>query len=162
MKQMLAAGGDGPIVQADFAGPDCQFSYGLSIYFPWARPVEDAQEHVIKNYRNYAFVTELAGASWLQFLNTYFDQTKRLRVPVTLSDADQKTWDFAEAAFKPFAFPGGPTAVQSGALTGKDSPTDAGGDFSYSFVKNYERKFAISKRALKVFRHEKGRKRNNK
>ena len=109
IRKALAAGSDGPIVQADFAGPDCQFSYGLSIYFPWARPVEDAQEHVIKNYRNYAFVTELAGASWLQFLNAYFEQTKRLRLPVrdTLSQADKKTWDFAEAAFKPFAFPVG-------------------------------------------------------
>lgn len=164
IRKALAAGSDGPIVQADFSGPDCQFSYGLSIYFPWARPVEDAQEHVIKNYRNYAFVTELAGASWLQFLNAYFEQTKRFRLPIrdTLSQADKKTWDFAEAAFKPFAFPGGATAVQSGALTGKDSPTDAGGDFSYSFVKNYERKFAISRRALKVFKHEKGRKKNSK
>jgi Clostripain family len=164
MTKMLAAGSHGPIIQADFSGPDCQFSYGLSIYFPWARPVEDAQEHVIKNYRNYAFVTELAGASWLQFLNAYFEKTKRLRFPIrdTLSQADKKTWDFAEAAFKPFAFPGGATAVTSGALVRKDSPTDAGGDFSYSFVKNYERKFAISKRALKVFKHEKGRKKNSK
>ena len=160
MRKILAAGNDGPIVQADFSGPDCQFSYGLSIYFPWARPVEDAQEHVIKNYRNYAFVTELAGTSWLQFLNAYFEGTMRRRLPVrgTLPPAEQKAWDLAEAAFKPFAFPSGPTAVQSGALTGKDSPADAGGDFSYSFVKNYERKFAISRRALKVFKHAKGRK----
>jgi len=154
MRNILRAGTDGPIVLADFSGPDCQFSYGLSIYFPWARPVEDAQEHVIKNYRNYAFVTELTGHSWLQFLNAYFEGTMRPRLPVraSLPPAEQKTWDFAEAAFKPVAFPGGPTAVQSGALTGKDSPTDAGGDFSYSFVKNYERKFAISRRALKVFK----------
>ncbi len=74
---MLRAGTEGPIVQADFSGPDCQFAYGLSIYFPWARPVEDAREHVIKNYRNYAFVTELGGASWLQFLNAYFKETMR-------------------------------------------------------------------------------------
>jgi len=159
LKKVLGAGADGPIIQADFSGPDCQFSYGLSIYFPWAKPVEDAQEHVIKNYRDYAFVTELGGASWLQFLNKYFKKTKRDPLPLreNLPDSEKKTWDFAEAAFKPFAFHTGPTAVQSGALTGKDSPTDAGGDFSYSFIKNYPREFAISRRALKVFKHEKRR-----
>jgi hypothetical protein len=156
-------GSKGPIVQADFSGPDCQFTHGLSIYFPWARPVEDAQEHVIKNYRNYAFVTELGGASWLQFLNAYFSETERKPRPKDkLSTAEQKTWEFAEAAFKPFGVHSGSTAISGAALTGKDSPADAGGDFSYSFIKNYSRKFAISKRALKVFKHEKGRKRTTK
>jgi hypothetical protein len=150
---------DGPIVQADFAGPDCQYSYGLSIYFPWARPVEDASEHVIKNYRNYAFVTELAGASWLQFLTAYFKTTMRDPLPLkdALNDEETKTWNFAAAAYKPFGSSGGPTAFTSGALTGKDSPADAGGDFSFSVIKNYPREFAISKRALKVFANEKGR-----
>jgi hypothetical protein len=160
VRDMLKGGADGPVVQADFSGPDCQFSYGLSIYFPWAKPVQDAQEHVIKNYRDYDFVTELGGASWLQFLNAYFKETKRDPLPLRdhLTEAEKKTWDFAEAAFKPFAFHSGPIAVQSGALTGKDSPADAGGDFTYSVIKNYPREFAISKRALKVFKHAKGRK----
>ena len=163
--KLLEAGTQGPVVQADFSGPDCQFTHGLSIYFPWARPVEDAQEHVIKNYRNYAFVTELGGASWLQFLNAYFKETRRKpRRPLKedLNFAEQKIWNFAEAAYKPFAFHSGPTAAPSAALTGKDSPTDAGGDFSYSFIKNYPHEFAISRRALKVFKHEKGPKRTKK
>jgi hypothetical protein len=156
---LLEAEAGGPVVQADFSGPDCQFAYGLSIYFPWARPVEDSSEHVIKNYRNYAFVTELSGASWLQFLNDYFEKTMRNPRKIERLNADeQKTWNLAAAAFKPFAFRTGPSAVPPSALTGKDSPADAGGEFSYSFIKNYRRDFAISKRALKVFANEKGRK----
>jgi hypothetical protein len=156
---LLKAGSEGPVVQADFSGPDCQFTNGLSIYFPWARPVEDAREHVIKNYRNYAFVTELGGASWLQFLNAYFEKTRRKPLKFKFdSDVEEETWKFAAAAYKPFGFQSGPTAAQSGALTGKDSPADAGGDFSYSYIKNYPRGFAISKRALRVFKHGKGRK----
>jgi hypothetical protein len=158
---LLKAGSEGPVVQADFSGPDCQFTNGLSIYFPWARPVEDAREHVIKNYRNYAFVTELGGASWLQFLNAYFKETRRKPLKLKFdSDTEEETWKFAAAAFKPFGFQGGSTAAQSGALTGKDSPADAGGDFTYSFIKNYPRGFAISKRALKVFQHGRRRKKN--
>ncbi|HSE19840.1 MAG TPA: clostripain-related cysteine peptidase [Pyrinomonadaceae bacterium] len=160
--KVLRGGTRGPIVRADFSGPDIQYSHGLSIYFPWARPVEDAQEHVIKNYRNYAFVTELGGASWLQFLNAYFKETRRDPVPTrdSLPLTEQKTWDFAAAAFKPVACHNGPIAVPAAALTGKDSPADAGGDFTYSIIKNYPREFAISRRALKVFADEKGRKKN--
>jgi hypothetical protein len=161
VKDMLRVGTGGPIVQADFSGPDTQYSYGLSIYFPWARPIEDAREHVIKNYRNYAFVTELGGVSWLQFLNAYFKATRREPLPVrdNLPSTEQKTWDFAAAAFKPLAL-SGPVAVPGAALTGKDSPADAGGEFTYSTIKNYPRGFAISRRALKVFANEKGRKKN--
>jgi hypothetical protein len=151
---------DGPIVQADFSGPDCQYSHGLSIYFPWTRPVEDASEHVLKNYRNYAFVTELPGASWLHFLNDYFKATLRkpMREIGELDDDEQETWNFAAAAYKPFACHTGPTAATGALIPAKVSPADASGDFSYSFIKNYSRNFAISRRALKVFANEKGRK----
>src|SRR5205085_12589300 len=30
-----------PVIKANFAGPDSQFSHGLSVYFPWARPTAD-------------------------------------------------------------------------------------------------------------------------
>ena len=167
--KVLKPESDGPIIQADFAGPDYQFSKGLSIYFPWARPVEDASEHVIKNYRNYAFVTELIGASWLQFLNAYFKKTMRKRTPkefkreFNLNKDEQETWNFASVAFKPFACHSGPTAVPGAALIGgKSSPADASGEFSYSVIKNYSRHFAISKRALKVFANGKGKKRKRK
>jgi hypothetical protein len=150
------------ILQADFFGPDCQYSYGLSIFFPWARPVEDANEHVIKNYRTYAFVTELGGASWLQFLEAYFEKTKRKKRKVRISKEYQETLKFATSMFRPIASRIGPPASPISALTaGKTSPADASGDFSYSFIKNYWRDFVITERALKVFANEKGRKKKN-
>jgi Clostripain family len=148
----------GPIVQADFVGPDCQYSNGLSIYFPWSRPVEDAREHFIRNYQTYAFVTELYGASWLQFLDDYFKKTMRPKRDIVIDKRYQEEHEFAKSMFRPFAFRSGQTQYPVSALTGKDNPADAGGEFSYSFIKNYSRDFAITERALKVFTNEKGRK----
>lgn len=148
----------GPIVQVDFVGPDCQYSYGLSIYFPWSRPVEDAREHFIGNYQTYAFVTELCGASWLQFLDAYFQKTMRPKRDIVIDPAYQDVLKFARSMFRPIAFRSGQTEYPISALTGKDSPADAGGEFSYSFIKNYSREFAITERALKVFTDEKGKK----
>jgi hypothetical protein len=156
----------GPIMYADFFGPDCQYSHGLSIYFPWARPVEDASEHVIKNYRSYAFVTELCGASWLEFLDAYFEKTLRPKREVEPSPGlsfDRKAaLKFATARFRPFASRTGQAQYPIQALTGgKTSPADASGDFSYTVIKNYSRDFAISDRALKVFANEKGKKKRS-
>jgi hypothetical protein len=66
--------------------------------------------------------------------------------------------------FKPMGFRTGAPATPVTALTGgKTSPADASGDFSYSFIKNYSRDFAITARALKVFEEdEKGQKKDNK
>ena len=147
---------DGPIMQADFFGPDCQYSYGLSIYFPWSRPLEDVKEHFIRNYQTYAFVTELSGASWLDFLNDYFKKTMRPSRETVISDKYQEELKFAKSMFRPIASRSGQPEYPISALTGKDSPADAGGEFSYSFIKNYSREFAITERALKVFANEKG------
>jgi hypothetical protein len=152
----------GPIVQVDFVGPDCQYSYGLSIYFPWSRPVEDTREHFIKNYETYAFVTELCGASWLQFLEDYFKKTMRPKRCIQIDPEYQDDLKFARSMFRPIAFRNGQTEYPISALTGKDSPADAGGEFSYSFIKNYSRDFAITERALKVFTDEKGKKKKKK
>jgi hypothetical protein len=154
----------GPIVQADFFGPDCQYSHGLSIYFPWARPVEDASEHFIRNYETYAFVTELGNDSWLDFLEVYFEETERDKRETRIPNELKETLKRATAMFKPMAFRTGAPATPVTALTGgKTSPADASGDFSYSFIKNYSRDFAITARALRVFEEdEKGQKKNNK
>jgi len=154
----------GPIVLADFFGPDCQYSHGLSIYFPWARPVEDASEHFIRNYETYAFVTELGDGSWLEFLEAYFEETKRDKREIRIPDELKETLRRATAMFKPMGFRTGAPATPVTALTGgKTSPADASGDFSYSFIKNYSRDFAITARALKVFEEdEKGPKKDNK
>ena len=154
----------GPIVQADFFGPDCQYSHGLSIYFPWARPAEDASEHFIRNYETYAFVTELSGTTWLEFLEAYFEETKRDKREIRIPEELEETLKRATAMFKPMSFRTAAPATPVTALTGgKTSPADASGDFSYSYIKNYSRDFAITERALKVFEEdEKGPKKNPK
>ena len=140
--------GVGPIVQADFFGPDCQYSYGLSVYFPWTRPVEDVHEHVIRNYQSYVFVTELGGGSWLQFLDAYFEKTLRPKREIALNCEVLK---FATLIYKPITSPSAAPEYTSTALTGKVSPADASGYSGYSFIKNYSRDFSITERALKVF-----------
>lgn len=155
----------GPIMQADFFGPDCQYSHGLSIYFPWTRPVEDAREHFIRNYQTYAFVTELSGASWLHFLEAYFRRTLRPKRELVFDSKPafdvQEALRFATSRYKPMAFHSSPRESPSTSLEGgKVSPADASGSFSYSFIKNYPRDLAITQRALKVFANEKGRKNN--
>jgi hypothetical protein len=148
--------GVGPVVQADFFGPDCQFSNGLSIYFPWTAPVEDASEHFLKNYQTYDFVTELGGYSWLQFLQAYFKKTMRPKREIQIDPKYNQQLEFAKSMFRPIAFRSGQPQYPVSALTGKDNPADAGGEFSYSFIKNYSRDFAITERALKVFGNGKG------
>jgi hypothetical protein len=150
----------GPIIQTDFVGPDCQHSYGLSIYFPWARPIEDACEHVIKNYQTYAFVTELGRSSWLQFLDAYFEKT--LRPKRTIPLAAESSFDVDEAfkaitsTYNPVAFPSSVPRYDSAVLEGgKTSPGDASGYAGCSVIKNYSRDFPITQRVLRVFANAK-------
>jgi Clostripain family. len=55
-----------PVIKANFAGPDSQFSHGLSVYFPWARPMADRK--IIKAYKSYTFNQ----TKWFDFLNQYW------------------------------------------------------------------------------------------
>jgi len=67
---------DNLVVFSDYYGPHYQFSHGLSIYLPWARP----NERTMKTYGEYAF-TKLANRkeeAWASFLEDYFDETLRL------------------------------------------------------------------------------------
>lgn len=53
-----------------------QYSHGLSIYFPWAEPIEDKK--ILTRYENYAFTAATGKQlSWLSFLNAYFTETRR-------------------------------------------------------------------------------------
>lgn len=150
----------GPILRVDFCGPDGQYSYGLSIYFPWSRPLEDSCEHVIRNYETYAFVKDLEGASWLEFLNAYFDQTQRkvrdLKRPPNPDYDRDAALELAMASFTANGFRSGPPEYGSSALTGKVNPSDAGGYWVPSTVKNYPRRFSISEGALKGFAPARG------
>lgn len=151
----------GPILRVDFCGPDSQYSYGLSIYFPWSKPLEDNYEHVIRNYETYAFVRHLDGA-WLEFLNAYFEKTLRNVREIKFTprpDYDREAaLELAMASFTANGFRSGPPDYGSSALTGKVNPSDAGGYWVPSTVKNYPRRFSISEGALKGFAPERGHK----
>lgn len=72
----LGRGADGAdddvvVVRAEFAGAEYQYSHGLSVYFPWARPADGFFD---TKYREYAFVRETA---WDTFLDEYFRKTQR-------------------------------------------------------------------------------------
>jgi hypothetical protein len=73
---------DALVVHSDHFGSKYQYSHGLSIYFPWSRPIEnagngDAEKGILQRYQQYAFTTEVGGDSWLSFLEAYFDKTQR-------------------------------------------------------------------------------------
>jgi len=139
--------GNGPVLRAGCFGPDCQYSYGLSIYFPWSRPVEDANEHFIENYKSYVFAREFCRASWLGFLESYFKKTMRpareiqrvpdpvasSRTPRRISGSNYRQIGSPSSSFE---------YSNSSALTGKVSPPDSSGYPTDSYVKNYARNFS--------------------
>jgi len=57
------------VLRSCYSGASYQYSYGVSIYFPWSG--------VSNRYQNLDFVKESAGAGWLSFLQTYTDVTRR-------------------------------------------------------------------------------------
>ncbi len=69
------------VVHSDHFGPLFQYSHGLSIFFPWARPVEEEpvvlDDNVLTRYEKYEFTKALGKNSWLSFLDAYFTGTKR-------------------------------------------------------------------------------------
>jgi hypothetical protein len=76
---------DGLIIRSDYFGPLYQYSHGLSVYFPWAPPVQDVPalpgDDILQRYSRYNFTQELKTStedhSWLSFLNLYFEKTQR-------------------------------------------------------------------------------------
>lgn len=67
------------VVNAGFAGPECQYARGLSVYFPWSRPVDDFMEQ----YAGYKLVQPCQDRqTWLHFLKEYFRKTQRESISV--------------------------------------------------------------------------------
>ncbi len=76
------------IIRSENFGTEVQYSHGLSVYFPWSRPVEtvrdpnakpeDEVKGTLERYAEYDFTSDLGkNSSWLSFLQTYFDETQR-------------------------------------------------------------------------------------
>ena len=151
---------DGPVVCTDFIGPDCQYSHGLSIYFPWAEPVQDENDRVLQNYRNYAFT---GGGSWLDFLETYFRETRRedrLKEEVRFGDEDttyqndpvfRRALVIAAPTFEAAVASDGHEFSSTTVLEAKISPPDSGGACACASTKNYSRVFSMSEGVASVF-----------
>lgn len=56
------------LVTSCFCGIDYQYSYGLSVYFPWST--------IFSYYQNLEFA-KATGADWFKFLDTYVEKTRR-------------------------------------------------------------------------------------
>lgn len=68
---------DRVVIHSRHFGSHYQYSHGLSIYFPWSKPLGDTQKSVLTKYEKYAFNVALEKQSWLSFLNLYLDKTLR-------------------------------------------------------------------------------------
>jgi hypothetical protein len=165
-------GGDGPVECVDFIGPDTQYSYGLSIYFPWSEPLRDENDHVLENYGGYIFTDALSksagrnpAGSWLEFLGHYFGKTMRedrLAEELKFKDEEWKyqedptykqALELARSGFKPATVGfGGSDVIPTGVLEGKVSPPDAGGGgCTCASSKNYSRELTMSEGVSTVF-----------
>jgi hypothetical protein len=158
---------NGPVELIDFIGPDCQYSHGLSIYFPWSKPLEDENDQVLANYKNYMFTHDLrvGVVSWLDFLESYFEKTKRedrLTEERKFKDEDTRYQDdpaykqalaLARSSFEPALVGfGGSDVIPTAVLEGKISPPDAGGGAcTCASTKNYSRELSMSEGVSTVF-----------
>jgi Clostripain family len=167
------------IVHSCHFGPKYQYSHGLSIYFPWSRPIDDTEalalaqiralqsgrgtevQGIMERYRDYAFNTELergaAGQSWFSFLDSYFDKTQR---KPRLEEEQKRRVDGDlegpndEAGV--FSIPGlsGSVGAQSdnptSALIGDKPTPSTGPSCTCPSIKNYVNDITISKSLLRV------------
>ena len=74
------------VVHSRHFGSQYQYSHGLSVYFPWTKPVGNAKGSAFGRYDKYKFTTDTRDRndkdtekdnSWLSFLKTYLAATER-------------------------------------------------------------------------------------
>lgn len=153
LEKEIPKGEEKIIVKSEFAGPGHQYSHGLSVYFPWSRPVSDMP--ILEEYGQYKLNETMKsifdGTSWLTFLEDYFAQSMRRPQKAEANDAQRRTPalpdeqiandELAEDLLS-LVFNG------EGRLSIENSPTDVlkigtrdplGDDCSCSSVKNYPR-----------------------
>lgn len=153
------------IVESDFFGPLYQFSHGLSVYFPWARPLEEngipKEDEILARYKNYAFTEALGSDSWLSFLQEYFAVTQRQSREVEdgVEPAAARNGEGKVAVNTMFAVAGaaggGVDSLDDDTQPRKPNPTlddrkpspPMGQDFCGCSVKNYPMHFSQSVRA---------------
>lgn len=128
------------VVLAEFAGPEYQYSHGLSVYFPWSRPTDG----FFKRYKDdYAFGVD---TRWADFLDIYFDMTQResfgeenpappakllleeVALEALLSDIGARAFDDGQLA---------KGAGNDATGAAKGAGNDAAGDCDCPTIKNY-------------------------
>jgi hypothetical protein len=83
---------DGLVIFSDNFGWEYQYAHGLSIYFPWSRPLGNEDTSPLNNYRRYAFYKDFdEGHSWLGFLIDYWKETERPPDRGTAAEYDRMT-----------------------------------------------------------------------
>jgi Clostripain family len=148
------------IMRAEFAGPEYQYSHGLSVYFPWSRPVNDLfwfKEYPSYRFNNPDFNDELPAkegnpSAWRTFLETYFKETQRApigdengdsRIPrptveVLLEKITAKVFpDFGALGGSSLGTGDGKPGPGSGMGSKPGSSSGEGGDCSCPSIKNY-------------------------
>jgi hypothetical protein len=65
------------VVHSTHFGSLYQHSHGLSIYFPWTKPLGDAKGSALGRYDKYKFTTAFKDNSWKSFLDLYLHKTLR-------------------------------------------------------------------------------------
>jgi Clostripain family len=142
------------VIFSDHFGPTYQYAHGLSIYFPWSRPIEDGVVKVIENYKDYAFTSALGKDSWLNFLEEYFTETQRPSREVEDGKIAKQPEEISNTE-NALAFPenistDGINVI--GSLTGKTTPTESGGSAcTCPSIKNYSRRFSVSEGAKRPY-----------
>jgi len=72
LKRGSENGDDGLIVRSESCGPAYQYAHGLSVYFPWAEPINNRTWR--QEYSKFKFST---ATKWRRFLKLYFQETLR-------------------------------------------------------------------------------------
>ena len=136
---------NGVIVRSAFAGPSYQYSHGLSLFFPWARPF--GSQLWDEEYPQYKLSKK---TPWREFLEEYFEVTRRQphseemdeREPRRNGHADltRTLLDIGTLVFNESGQLGGFGKGGGGDVTGLDK--GGGGDVTggdYPVIKNYPR-----------------------
>lgn len=71
--EALAPNDDNLIIYSRAAGPEYQYAHGLSVFFPWSKPLDGSP--IMDQYPSYKFEAE---TEWFEFLTEYFEATRRL------------------------------------------------------------------------------------
>jgi hypothetical protein len=137
------------VVRSDFVGAACQFSHGLSVYFPWTKPLKS--EFWPDEYNKYRFVAKAPTSrkkTWSDFLQTYFEETMRHTRVEEFTETDGPQTETKQPGLQEVlleAFASGVLNTNGQLGGGEDDPEKPGPDASQGAgcdcqsIKNYPR-----------------------